>query len=132
MGLAIGFVCSIIAAYGAQSRYPFEAVRPMGMLAENFDVGLLPALAGPAVLIAVLGLADKMLPRLLGSFAALFAVVLTVLGVAAPGAAALPALLWLLVSTATLSLYRPRRASTQDPADHGLGYAVGKAEPDPI
>lgn len=79
----------------------------MGMLAENFAVGLLPALAGPAVLIAVLGLSDKVLPRLLGYVAAFFAVVLTVLGVATPGAAALPALLWLLVSTATLSLYRP-------------------------
>jgi hypothetical protein len=104
----------------------------MGMLAENFAVGLLPALAGPAVLIAVLGLSDKVLPRLLGYVAAFFAVVLTVLGVATPGAAELPALLWLLVSTATLSLYRPHRPSTHAPADRALGYAVGKREPDPI
>jgi hypothetical protein len=80
LGLAIGFVSSIMAAYGAHEQYPFEAVRPMGLLAENFAVGLLPALAGPAVLIAVLGLRDKVLPRFLGYVSALFAVALTALG----------------------------------------------------
>lgn len=108
LGLAIGLVSSIMAAYGAHERYPFEAVRPMGMLAENFAAGLLPALAGPAVLIAVLGLRDKVLSRLLGYIAGFFAVVLTVLGVVLPGSAALPALLWLLISTASLSMVRSR------------------------
>lgn len=106
LGLAIGFVSSIMAAYGAYERFPYEAVRPMGLIAENFASGLLPALAGPAVLIAVLGLRDKVLPRLLGYISACFAVVLTVLGVLLPGSAALPALLWLLISTATLSMVR--------------------------
>jgi hypothetical protein len=34
---------------------------------------------------------------------------LNVLGVVVPGTAAFPALLWLPISTATLSLYRPRK-----------------------
>lgn len=108
LGLAVGFVSSIIAAYGAHERFPFEAVRPMGMLSENFAVGLLPALAGPALLIGVLGLRDNVLPRPLGYVAAFFAIMLTVLGLVIPGSAALPALLWLVISTATLSLVSPR------------------------
>ena len=78
------------------------------MLAENFAVLLLPTLAGPAVLISVLALRDKALPRLLGYVAALFAVVLAVLGVVLPGVGALPALLWLLISAVTLSLTADR------------------------
>jgi hypothetical protein len=106
LGLAVGFVSSIMAAYGAHEEYPFEAVRPMGMLAENFAAGLLPALAGPAVLVAVVALHDRVFPRLLGYVAAFFAVALTVAGVALPGAGALPALVWLVISTAALSLHR--------------------------
>lgn len=128
LGLAIGFASSIMAAYGAHERYPFEAVRPMGVFAENFAAGLLPALAGPAVLIAALGLRDKVLPRLLGYVAALFAVALTLLGVFLPGAGMIPALLWLLVSSATLSLQRSAPGPSVPVRRHSAGYAGQPSE----
>jgi len=107
LGLAISFVSAGIAAYGPHEHLPFEVVNTLGVLAEGFVVWLLPALAGPAALIAVLALRDHVLPRLLGYTAAAFTLLLSVLGVVLPGVGALPALLWFAIMTATLSLHRP-------------------------
>lgn len=105
LGLAVSCVSSMLAAGGAHEHFPFAAVRSMGMLGENFFAVLLPpALAGPAVLISVLALRDKVLPRVLGYVAAFFALVLVVLGVVLPGVGVIPALVWLLISSLTLSL----------------------------
>jgi hypothetical protein len=109
LGLSIGFVTAAMAAYGASEGQGYEIIAPLGAFAENFAVCLLPALAGPAVLIAVLSLRRKTLPRVLGYTAAFFAVILTALGVLLPGVGALPAILWLVIMTGTLSFYRPSR-----------------------
>ena len=114
MGLAVGFASSVIAAYGAHENYPFAPVRSLGILAENFPVVLMPGLAGPAVLISVLALRDRVLPRLLGYVSAFFAVVLAVLGVVLPGVSAIPALAWLLLSSLALSMTPDRSAAVTD------------------
>lgn len=98
VGWAVGFASSIMAAYGAHEHYPFAAVRPMGLLAENLGPVLLPTLAGPALLVAAAALRDRLFPKWVGYVSAVFAVVLALLGVLVPGAGALPALLWLVVA----------------------------------
>ena len=111
LGLALGSLGSIIAAYGARERNPFEAVRPYALLGENAAAILFPCLAGTAVLIAVLSLRDRSLPKALGYVAAVFAVLLTALGIFSPGVGAIPSILWLLISTIALSVVSRRRAS---------------------
>jgi len=117
VGIAVGSASAILAAYGAHEGFPYEAVRPMGMLAENLAPVLLPALAGPAVLVAALGLRDGQLPHWLGWAGAVFALVLAAFGVVLPGAGALPALLWLTVMGAGMLL--TRRATARQVAGPG-------------
>ena len=98
VGMALSGAAAVIAAYGAHEDFPFEAVRPMGLLAENLFAVLLPAVAATALLVAVLGLGDRALPRWLAVTGAVFFIVLTLMGVLLPGAAAIPSLLWLVIS----------------------------------
>lgn len=95
----------VLAGVGASENYPFAAARPMGVLAEDAVAVLIPAFAGPAALVAVASLRDRLLPRVVGWVSAFFAVVLVVLGVLAPGAGLLPALLWLLLTAAALTFF---------------------------
>jgi hypothetical protein len=111
LGLALGSLGSTTAAYGAHENNPFEAVRPYALLGENAAAILLPSLAGTAVLIAVLSLRDRSLPRALGYVAAAFGVLLTALGIFLPGVGLLPSILWLLISTIALSVVDRRRGS---------------------
>ena len=106
LGVALSSAAAMMAGYGAHENFPFEAIRPMGLLAENLVAVLAPALAGTALLVAVLALRDRVLPRWLGYVGALFAIVLAVLGVVLPGAGLPLAILWLLVAGAGLLLVR--------------------------
>ena len=102
LGLVLSFLGAVLAAVAANEGYPFEAVRPMGLLAENAVAVLLPALAGPAALVAFASLHDRLLPRTLGWVSAIFAVLLVLSGVLAPGSGLLLALLWLVLTSGTL------------------------------
>lgn len=104
VGLVLSGAASMMAAYGAHEGFPFAAVRPMGDIAENLFAVLIPALAGTALLVAVLGFRDRRLPRWLAFLGAVFFLVLTLLGLVLPGVAAIPALLWLIVSGVALML----------------------------
>ena len=98
LGVALGSAAGLMAAYGAHEEFPFEAVRPLGLLAENLAVVLLPAMGASALLVAVLGVRDGILPRWLGVVGGVFAVLLTLLGVLLPGAGGIPAIVWILVA----------------------------------
>jgi len=104
IGLVLSGAAAIMAAYGAHEGFPFEAVRPMGLVAENLFAILIPTLAATGLLMAVLGLRDNALPRWLAIAGAVFFVVLTLLGVVLPGSAAILALMWLVTSGAGLLL----------------------------
>ena len=104
VGVALSGAAAVMAAYGAHEDFPFEAVRPMGLLAENLFAVLMPAVAATALLVAVLGLRDGALPRWLAGTGAVFFIILTLMGVLLPGAAAIPSLLWLVISGVGLML----------------------------
>jgi len=106
IGLALSGAAAVLAAYGAHESFPFEAVRPMGLLAENLFAVLIPAVAATALLVAVLGFRDRLLPRWLAVTGAIFCVILALIGVLLPGAGAIPSLLWLLISGVGLLLAR--------------------------
>lgn len=112
LGLVVSFLAAVLAGTAASEGYPYEAVRPMGLLAENAVAVLLPALAGPATLVAVVSLRDRILPRPLGAFSAVLAVLLVLAGVVAPGAGLLVALVWLVLTSAVLMLRPPRAGGT--------------------
>jgi hypothetical protein len=116
IGLALSGASAVLAAYGAHEDFPFEAVRPMGLLAENLFAVLIPAVAATALLVAVLGLRDRILPRLFAVTGSLFFVFLTLVGVLLPGAGAIPSLLWLVVSGIGLLLVKPDARDVDQPA----------------
>ena len=66
LGLAVGFVCSLLAAYGARHGWGVDQVKAMGAVAENGAAVLLAAIAGPAYLVTRLALNDGVLPVRLG------------------------------------------------------------------
>jgi len=110
LGILLSSATAWMAAYGAHEDFPFEAIRPMGLLAENLMAVLAPGMAGAAVLVAVLGLRDGILPRWLGFAGAGFGLVLAVLGVLLPAAASLPSVLWLVVVGVGLLLMKEQPA----------------------
>jgi hypothetical protein len=112
LGLALSGAAAIMAGYGAHEDFPFEAIRPMGLLAENLFAVLIPAVAATALLLAVLGLRDRALPRWLAVTGAVAFVVLTLMGVLIPGAAAVPSLLWLVISGVGLLLAKELSPTT--------------------
>lgn len=98
IGVALTFGLTGLAAYGADQKWPDQAVRTTGLLGANvvgmFFVGL-GAFAG---VIAVLGWKGKF-PKwiaFIASLELLIAVVAT--GVGAPGVAILPTIFWLLAN----------------------------------
>lgn len=116
-GVALSSACATLAAYGAHEEYPYEAVRSLGLIAENLVAVLMPAVAGTAILVATMGIRMRVLPRWLGVTAATFAAVLSLLGVLLPGAGLLPGVLWVLVSGAALTL-TDRRLSRAAADEH--------------
>jgi hypothetical protein len=112
--LAIGFVLSMTAAYGAHENFPDSAVRTVGMLAENLGTSLLVGLAVFAGVVAVLGWRG-VLPRwlaVLGTLEVLLAGIATAVGV--PAAAAFPTVVWVLLNSAGLALHGRGQASPAD------------------
>lgn len=97
LGILLSSAMAWMAAYGAHEEFPFEVIRPLGALAENLFPVLSPGMAGAAVLVAVLGLRDGILPRWLGFTGAGFGLVLAVLAVVLPPAASMLSVLWLVV-----------------------------------
>lgn len=99
---ALGFFLSSAAAwiggYGASEGLDYEAIRPMGLVAENLMPVLSAGFAGTALMVAWAALRERRLPRWLGWVGAVFLVLLTGLGVVLPAAASLPAVVWVLVS----------------------------------
>jgi hypothetical protein len=104
LGLAVGFVCALLAAFGARSGWGVDPVKAMGAVAENAAAVLLAAIAGPAYLVTRLALHDGVLPVRLGYVAGVATGVLILVGVLQPGLATWPALLWLMVSGVALAL----------------------------
>jgi hypothetical protein len=119
LGLAVGFVCAVLAAYGAHHGWGVDAVKTMGAVAENAAAVLLAAIAGPAYLVTRLALHDGVLPVRLGYVAGFATGVLILVGVLQPGLATWPALVWLMVSGVALAL-RPEPAEPAEPADPDL------------
>lgn len=110
---AIGFILSygfvIAAAYGAGT-FPDLTVRTMGMLAPNILGAFLIGLAVFAGAIAILGWKGKF-PKwmaLLATLIVLLAVVATVTG--APGGAAFPILVWLLINSIGMHFYSRKQS----------------------
>ncbi|HEX4700164.1 MAG TPA: hypothetical protein VH857_12500 [Actinomycetes bacterium] len=122
LGLAVGFVCAMLAAYGARHGWGVDPVKAMGAIAENAAAVLLAAIAGPAYLVTRLALHDGVLPVRLGYLAGVATGVLILVGVLQPGLATWPALVWLMVSGVALALRREpaepaERAVPAVPAD---------------
>ena len=104
LGLAVGFVCALLAAYGARTRLGRGRGEGDGAVAENAAAVLLAAIAGPAYLVTRLALHDRVLPVWLGYVAGVATGVLILAGVLQPGLATWPALIWLMVSGVALAL----------------------------
>jgi len=115
LGLGIGFLAAIVAAYGARHGWGVDPVKAMGAVAENAAAVLLAALAAPAYLVMRLGLDEHVLPVRLGYAAAVAFGALLLIGVLQPGLATWPALLWLVVSGVALAMRR--EPADEAPAD---------------
>ena len=110
VGLFLSFLGSILAAEAAKQEYPYEVIRSFGMIADGAGPVMWATFAGPAVLVAVLGIADRVLSRSLGWISVFFAVVMAGLGLVAPGSAALPTLVWYVTCMVFLAIRGVRSA----------------------
>ncbi|MFZ0325570.1 MAG: hypothetical protein WAN48_15735, partial [Actinomycetes bacterium] len=86
------------------------------MIADGAGPVMWATFAGPAALVAFLGIADNLLSRVLGWISAFFAVVIAGLGLVAPGSAALPTLVWYLTCMVFLAIrgVRPTSSATTE------------------
>jgi hypothetical protein len=113
LGLAVGFVCAALAAYGARHGWGVDPVKLVAAVAENAAPVLLAAIAGPAYLVTRLALYDGVLPVRFGYVAGVATGVLILLGVLQPGLATWPALLWLIGSGIALAVLPERDQSDE-------------------